>query len=370
MDQNFFIYIIKVSLGCRVAIFFIILSSFSALVAAQTTTFTYQGRLTEASLPAAGTYQMQFSLWDAFTSGTQQGTTITNNSVTVANGVFTVQLNFTAAPFAAGANRWIEIAVKKPADPGFTTLAPRQQITSSPYAVRTLSASTADGLSNLCVVCVDDQKILTVSGSKVTGFVDNATNAIGAQIAVNANNAISAQSAVTANNVSGVVAIANGGTGNSTQSFVDITTSQNIGGVKTFTARPVGAASISSFAGAIATIPGNSFNYVFAGPTATATVAAGQRLTGVASATIAKGSVTTQLVDFTLCYQQGAGPVTNFYAPNQIVVSNGILSLSASASAAGFGAGSYNVGFCVRNSGTDSLNNNGVVSGWVMVTGN
>jgi hypothetical protein len=38
----------------------------------------------------------------------------------------------------------------------------------------------------------------------------------------------------TATNVSGVVAIANGGTGSSTQNFVDLTTAQTVSGVKTF----------------------------------------------------------------------------------------------------------------------------------------
>ena len=56
---------------------------------------------------------MQFSIWDAATLGTQQGTTITNNSVTVTNGVFTVNLDFSpAAPFVSGSDRWIEIAVE------------------------------------------------------------------------------------------------------------------------------------------------------------------------------------------------------------------------------------------------------------------
>ncbi len=43
----------------------------------------------------------------------------------------------------------------------------------------------------------------------------------------------------TAANVTGVVAIANGGTGSKTQNFVDLSTSQTIGGTKTFSASPV-----------------------------------------------------------------------------------------------------------------------------------
>jgi hypothetical protein len=189
----------------------------------QTSSFTYQGNLTDGVTPANGTYQMQFSVFNALSAGAQQGSTITNNSVSVVNGVFTVQLDFTSAPFAAGDNRWLEIAVKKPADPGFTTLTPRQQLTASPYSIRTLSASASDSLSASCVACVVDAHIDTVSGSKVTGTVANATNAT------------NATTATTAGNVTGIVAIANGGTGSSTKNFVDLSTVQSIAGNKTFT---------------------------------------------------------------------------------------------------------------------------------------
>jgi hypothetical protein len=46
-----------------------------------------------------------------------------------------------------------------------------------------------------------------------------------------------AGTATTAGNVTGVVTVANGGTGSNTQSFVDLTTNQNIGGDKTFSNR-------------------------------------------------------------------------------------------------------------------------------------
>lgn len=110
----------------------------------QTTSFNYQGRLTEANSPPTGTYQMQFSLFNLLTGGTQIGTTITNNSVSVVDGVFSVSLSFTAANAFDGQGRWLEVAVKKPADPTYTVLAPRQMIRSSPYAIRSLSADTAD----------------------------------------------------------------------------------------------------------------------------------------------------------------------------------------------------------------------------------
>lgn len=153
---------------------------FASSIFAQTSAITYQGVLSDGGAPANGTYQMQFSLFDAVSAGTQVGSTITNTSVNVANGIFTVQLDFSpATPFSAGANRFLQVAVKKTAEPSYTTLAPRQQITSSPYSLRTLSASSSDSLSSACVGCVTNAQINSIDGSKVTGSTItniNATN--------------------------------------------------------------------------------------------------------------------------------------------------------------------------------------------------
>src|SRR5260370_28896489 len=42
---------------------------------AQTTTITYQGRLTDGVTPANGNYDFQFALWDSLSAGTQIGST-------------------------------------------------------------------------------------------------------------------------------------------------------------------------------------------------------------------------------------------------------------------------------------------------------
>lgn len=199
---------------------------------AQTTAFTYQGQLNDGVSAANGTYEMQFKLFDALSAGTQIGSTVTNNSVTVTSGVFTVTLDFGSTPFAAGANRWLEIGVRKAADPpGFTTLSPRQPITSSPYSLRTLSATSADSLSAACSTCVTDSQINTVSGSKVTGTVSNATNSTNATNATNATN------------VTGTVAIANGGTGATTATNART----NLGLGTLATQSPTGTANATTF---------------------------------------------------------------------------------------------------------------------------
>ena len=200
---------------------------------AQTTTFSYQGRLSDSGTPANGIFDLQFTLYDTADVGTGalQGSpnTVTNPSVQVTDGVFTVQLDFGASAFSGG-DRFLEINVRHAGDPSYTTLATRQQLT-SPYSLRTLSAATADSLSPGCNGCVLDAHIQSVAGDKVSGTVASAN---------------SAGRAATAGNVTGVVQIANGGTGSSTQNFVDLSTSQaKIGGDKEFT----GAVSVTGGSG-------------------------------------------------------------------------------------------------------------------------
>jgi hypothetical protein len=161
---------------------------------AQSSSFTYQGRLTDGGTPANGNYDLQFALWDNVSGGTQVGSTLTLSPVAVSNGVFTVSLDFGANSFP-GASRFLEIAARTIGAGSFTLLTPRQQVTSTPYAMRSANASSADALSNACAGCVQDAQINSVSGSKVSGPVSSATNATSASNATNATNAITATNA-------------------------------------------------------------------------------------------------------------------------------------------------------------------------------
>lgn len=118
----------------------------SALAAGQSSSFTFQGKLNDGGMPASGTYEMQFRLTDSL--GTQVGPTFTNSNVTVAGGIFTVRLTFGSLAFN-GDPRFLEISVRPSgsSDP-FTTLSPPQSVLSSPYAVRAMTAATADLSTN------------------------------------------------------------------------------------------------------------------------------------------------------------------------------------------------------------------------------
>jgi hypothetical protein len=103
--------------------------------------FTFQGRLTDAGTSPNGQYDFQFRLFTAETGGTPLGTTAVNG-VSVVNGIFTVQLDFGAMFFTNRQARFLEISVRQ-AGGDFTTLAPRQLFTRTPYA---FSAETANRL--------------------------------------------------------------------------------------------------------------------------------------------------------------------------------------------------------------------------------
>lgn len=164
----------------------------SGAASAQTTTFTYQGKLTDAGNPASGSYQMQFKLYNAPTGGVVIGAPVTNSSVTVMQGAFTVQHDFGEAPFASGANLYLEVSVLHSGGSTFTILSPRQQITSSPYAVRALSAAQT-AYASQADLALDSNKLGgTDAGQFVTGqFVErlngltnNVTLAAGSNITI------------------------------------------------------------------------------------------------------------------------------------------------------------------------------------------
>ncbi len=120
-------------------------------ISAQTTAFTYQGKLTNGSSPATGNFDMQFRLFDDPDAGegTQAGATVSKPAVATSNGVFSVQLDFGAEVFAAGADLYLEISLRSAGSSGgYTGLAPRQKLTSAPYSIKSKSADTAATATN------------------------------------------------------------------------------------------------------------------------------------------------------------------------------------------------------------------------------
>ena len=133
----------KISYASLVVILFL---AFSSVALAQTSEFTYQGKLNESSVAANGTYDLSFKLYDG--SGTLIGSAVLRNDIQITDGFFAVSLDFGSGSFD-GTNRFLEIAVRPGASTGsYTTLSPMQPVTSAPYAVKSLKATTADTATN------------------------------------------------------------------------------------------------------------------------------------------------------------------------------------------------------------------------------
>ena len=126
-------------------VFFVVLC-LCASASAQTTAFTYQGNLKNTGTPANGNFDFEFKLFDLGSAGTQQGGTIQRLNVVVANGIFTVSLDFGAGTLP-GADRFLDIAVRAAGGGAFTALSPRQKVNSAPYSVRSLNSTTADSVA-------------------------------------------------------------------------------------------------------------------------------------------------------------------------------------------------------------------------------
>lgn len=142
-----------------------------------TTAFTYQGQLKDNGTNANGAYGMVFKLYDALTGGNLVGSpSAIANSVTLANGLFTVNLDFGSV--FDGSARWLEITVTNSGNT--QTLAPRVQLMPSPYAEYAAVAATvingAITANKIALNGVANSNIVSVSSSKISGAVASAAS--------------------------------------------------------------------------------------------------------------------------------------------------------------------------------------------------
>jgi len=97
------------------------------------TTFTYQGYLEEGGGPAAGPVDLELKLFDGTSGGSQVGSTLTKDDVSLTDGVFVADLDF-GAVFGAEA-RYLEVGVRDGGSTGsYTTLGPREALRPAPLA--------------------------------------------------------------------------------------------------------------------------------------------------------------------------------------------------------------------------------------------
>ncbi len=112
------------------------LFGFAGTMHAQDMLITYQGCLTVNGSPANGTYDLRLAFYNDSTNGDLVAGPETNSATSVANGLFTVTAHSPPADvFITNTAIWLEIAARTNGSRVFTTLAPRQQMTATPYAV-------------------------------------------------------------------------------------------------------------------------------------------------------------------------------------------------------------------------------------------
>jgi len=218
----------------------------SALAAfGQSSAFTYQGQLTSAGSPATGQFEFRFTLHDALTLGNQVGSTLTNTSVGVTNGLFATTMNFGSGAFDGNA-RWLEIGVRTNASTNeFNQLVPRQAINATPYAVR---AANYSGL---------------VATTNFTGKI-NDTN-LSANVALLTNNAVFTRSVTATNFIGNALGLTNVQATNISGTVPDLRLSTNVAFVNTSNTVFLGAITATNFYGqgfGLTNVPGRIFEVI------------------------------------------------------------------------------------------------------------
>jgi hypothetical protein len=163
------------------------------------TSFTYQGRLTDAGGLANGEYDFQFTLQDDSWVDTPVAGPITIENHNVVEGLFTVQLDF--GEVFTGTARYLEIAVRPGTSGGaFTPLTPRQELTPAPYALALPGLWTQQNLTSTNIIAgysgnsVSPGVVGAVIGGGGNSFYPNAVLADYATIGGGTDNEIGANS--------------------------------------------------------------------------------------------------------------------------------------------------------------------------------
>lgn len=109
------------------------------------TAFTFQGVLRSGGAPAEDPHDMKFRLYDTDTGDNVIGPELVydgalNPRIDPANGLFTVKLDFGAGVYT-GTALWLEMDVSPAGAGTYVTLAPRKEVTATPYAVHALGGA-------------------------------------------------------------------------------------------------------------------------------------------------------------------------------------------------------------------------------------
>ena len=221
------------------------LSSALAVVA-QTSAFTYQGQFSSNGIPATGQFDFRFTLHNDLSAGIQVAGPLTNSAMGVTNGLFTTTLDFGSSVFD-GNLRWLEIGVRTNgnATNEFATLAPRQQITATPYAVRAANYSGP------------------IQTTNITGKI-NDTN-LSANVALLTNNVVFTKTLTASNFIGSALGLTNISATNIIGTLPDARLSTNVAMLNTSNAVFLGSITATNFYGlgsGLTNVPGRIFDSV------------------------------------------------------------------------------------------------------------
>jgi hypothetical protein len=123
----------------RIAVVALLAAAGSSAALAQSTAITYQGQVKNGGSVVNSPSDFRFSLFTAASGGTQLGSTVTQNNVTVTDGLFTTPVDFGFNPYTSGnLNTFLQIEVRNPAGVGsFIAMGTRQQLTAAPFSLAT-----------------------------------------------------------------------------------------------------------------------------------------------------------------------------------------------------------------------------------------
>jgi hypothetical protein len=131
------------------------------------TAFTYQGQLLVSLAPPNTPHDFVFRLYTNASTATVLAGPITNQNVIVSNGLFTTKIDFGPGAFN-GDKRFLEIAVR-PAGPGsFTTLATRQELSPTPYAIYAVNSGTASNAATAISVLANGVNAAAIQSGVIT----------------------------------------------------------------------------------------------------------------------------------------------------------------------------------------------------------
>jgi len=164
------------------------------------TAFTYQGSLKDAGVNANSAYDFRFTLYDAVNGGNPLSGILDKPDFLVADGLFTVELDFGVVPFSVGDAKWLQVEVRLGTSTGAYTVLPRQRLTAAPAALQ-LSLPLAHS--------VNSAQTLFSMGNTGTGGAGSFTAGAGATL----NYGIDAATWSTATDAAGVHGVANATTG-------------------------------------------------------------------------------------------------------------------------------------------------------------